>query len=243
MITDLIKEQGFVVLNNVISSKELDLARSIIMKNINLFKNTRNYSSARHLASFHLHNSMSPLMALAQHLPIKSSLSQLLGNYIFLDFSDITVNRSQQWHKDLLRGKYTRYYEDKKNICRDFHGHVYKILIYLQDQSSLKVIKNSHIKDINLNSDHFAIPKLNDEIININSRLGDVVILDICSNHAGSTDEECKKLNLLGGKDTRILVSFTFGKKSSWLSHRMMVGNQARFQDWNKKSDPINFSV
>lgn len=242
MITDLIKERGFAVLRNVISSKQLDLTRSIIMKNLNLFKNTRSYSSARHLASFHLHSSMSPLMTLAQHLPIKIILSKLLGDYIFLDFSDITVNRSQQWHKDLLRGKYTRYYENKNNICRNFHGHVYKVLIYLQDQSSLKVIKNSHVKDVNLNSDQFAIPKLNDEVIDVNSKQGDVVILDICSNHAGSTDEECRKLNLLGGKDTKILVSFTFGKKSSWLSNVMMVGNQARLQDWNEESDPVNFS-
>ena len=174
----------------------LDSLRTLIIKHIHLFENTRSYSVSRHLPSFHIYKPLSSLMALSQQPDINILLNNILGDYKFLNFSDITINRSQSWHKDLLRGKYIKYYEGKKTICSDFHDHVYKLLIYLQDQSSLKIIKNSHLKDINLHSDEFAQPSTSDQIVQINSKKGDAILMDICLTHAGSNEDECSSLDL-----------------------------------------------
>jgi len=239
MIVDSTKKQGYGVVKKLFDTNLLDSLRALIIKHIHLFENTRSYSASRHLPSFHIYKSLSSLMALSQNPDIKILLNSVLGDYKFLNFSDITINRSQPWHKDLLRGKYTKIYEGKKTICSDFHDHVYKLLFYLQDQSSLKIIKNSHIEDIDLHSDEFAQPNTSDEIIKINSKKGDAILLDICSTHAGSNDDECSSLDLFDQGNTKILITFVFGKTDSWLSGVMEEGNQARLIDWNKKYKKI----
>ncbi len=146
--------------------------------------------------------------------------------------SDITVNRSQPWHKDLLRGPY-REYLDADDPCARWHGSVFKFLAYLQASASLRVVSGSHREDLDLSSDEHAVPRSERNILLVEAAAGDVVILDVCATHRGS--EEAAFLSLGPDAEPKILVSTVFGSATSELTDRLELGNAVRQSDWMRR--------
>jgi hypothetical protein len=75
-------------------------------------KNTRPTPSSRHLAGFHRYPELESLHGqLAGNKKVLNFMKLVLGvqQVRSIGLSDITINRSQNWHKDLLRGKYESY--------------------------------------------------------------------------------------------------------------------------------------
>jgi hypothetical protein len=96
------------VLKGALTQREVTKARAKVLDNLSLMKNTRPTPSARHLAGFHRYPTLEPLQALITgNAGIRSIMTRLGGmDARIFGLSDITVNRSQPWHKDLLRGQY-----------------------------------------------------------------------------------------------------------------------------------------
>lgn len=234
-ITAEIKITGLGVLPGVFDQDTIEETRRIILENLHLMKNTRRTASSRHLAGFHRFPALEPLHCLITNSPqIQDVLRDLSSGEIrTLGLSDITINRSQQWHKDLLRGKYQQYH-DSEHICTESNGKAFKALVYLQDSSSLQFIEGSHRQDISLSSDDSAIPENEGDARRVEVHAGDVVIMDICTTHRGSTEEQCSSPEL--EKHPRILMSTVFGQVDCAFTDSMEVGNSIRQVDWARKS-------
>ena len=170
----------------------------------------------------------------------------LTGNSVIKDFlefmlkgssvrsiglSDITINRSQHWHNDLLRGKYQTYLD--KSINWEVGGGVYKVLFYLQDSASLKYIKGSHIKPIALDDDRYAEPGKEDEVAAIRVHAGDVVIMDVRCSHRGA--DESVYASGKWDDNPRILISTVLGGIDYRLTRDMEAGNSQRLLDWDER--------
>ena len=102
--------------------------------------------SSGHLAGFHRYPELEHLHALVSSNPLvldilrtATGCSQIRS----IGLSDITVNRSQQWHVDLLRGRYQAHLQPETCWGSDGGG-VYKILLYLQPGATLKVVPGAH---------------------------------------------------------------------------------------------------
>ncbi len=97
------------------------------------------------MASFHRFPGLEPVHTLLTgNAKVAVVLTELLEPALrTIGMSDITVNRSQQWHKDLLRGKFSRYVADE-NPCANHSGKLFKVILYLQDSASLLVVR-AHI--------------------------------------------------------------------------------------------------
>jgi hypothetical protein len=130
-----LRDHGHTTLKNVIRPSAVEGFRQQILQNRRLFKNTRSSSSALHLAGFH------------RFPELESLHTQLTGNRVmrrFLEYvlqeqpiqslglSDITISRSQPWHKDLLRGKFRQYLQEQDEVWGRNGGGVFKVLFYLQ---------------------------------------------------------------------------------------------------------------
>ncbi len=104
-----LQQSGFAVLKGVFSKEMIAEARQQVLANRGLFKNTRPLPSAGHLAGFHRFPALESLHTMLTANPvIRDFLKCVLNGQEIrsIGLSDITINRSQQWHKDLLRGKY-----------------------------------------------------------------------------------------------------------------------------------------
>ena len=236
-MTDLInlKINGFCILQNLFNLEQIEYAKKIVIDNLNLFKNTRPYSSSRHLAGFHRYPQLNILHSmLSSNCDIYNIISRKLdgSNLVFIGLSDITLNRSQEWHCDLLRGSFSKYLNE--DICWGTQGGgVFKVLLYLQDSNSLAVVPGSHLNKILLDDDKFSIPKNPDCISFVNVTKGDVVIMDIRLIHRGSSNKEMHSLNLVNNQ--KILISTTFGGDNYPLTKAMEIGNFFRLKAWIEK--------
>lgn len=232
-----LQENGFTTLRGIFEQEEVSSYRELIQQNLNLFKNTRLSSSALHLAGFHRFPELESLHAQLAGNPVVHRLLQHLhsdSGLQSLGLSDITINRSQCWHKDLLRGKFSSYLQDQAMIWGANGGGVYKILFYLQSGSSLKVIRGSHKIPIPLQSDQSSEPDENDPVVSIPVEQGDVVVMDIRMSHRGASEEV-----YASGKydhDPRILVSTALGFSNRPLSRAMEKGNFHRLMDWMERN-------
>lgn len=236
-MTDLInlEKNGFCILHNLFNLEQIEYAKKIVMDNLNLFKNTRSYSSSRHLAGFHRYPQLNILHSmLSSNCNIYNLISRKLDgmNLVNVGLSDITINRSQEWHCDLLRGSFSKYLN--ADICWGTQGGgVFKALLYLQDGKGLAVVPGSHLNKILLDDDKFSVP-LNDNYISyVNVAKGDVVIMDIRLIHRGSSDKEMSTLNLANNQ--KILISTTFGGEDYPLTNAMEIGNFFRLKAWIDK--------
>lgn len=232
-VVNAVREVGIGVIPGVYKPKTIAEMRRITLDNLHLMKNTRQTPSSRHLAGFHRFPALEPLHNLITsstlvHCVLKGLCSKELRT---IGISDITINRSQQWHKDLLRGKY-QHYLDGENVCANSNGKVFKVLVYLQDSSSLQFVEGSHRQDISLSSDIHAIPENEVNIHRVKANAGDVVVMDICTTHRGATEEQCSLPGL--EENPRILLSAVFGQVNCAFSDKMEIGNVVRQVDWAK---------
>lgn len=167
---------------------------------------------------------------LTGHKYIQSYLTRLCGDQVrTIGLSDITVNRSQQWHKDLLRGKFRHLLGEHSKSSRS-HGLLYKVIVYLQDSNSLLFIPGSHKQDIALDSDERAIPKDISQVRGISTRAGDVVLIDICTTHRGSEEEAF--MSDEKAANPSILISTVFGAVDNEFTNIMEAGNAIRLSEW-----------
>jgi hypothetical protein len=228
---------GFTVLKGVLPKTTIQAFRRRVLENRALLKNTRPTRSSLHLAGFH------------RFPEFETMHTELAGNPVILGFlkaalrgesvrsiglSDITVNRSQCWHRDLLRGRFSAFLENANDFWGPEAGGVYKVLCYLQDGASLKVIKGSHLQAAPLDSDSASEPGEDSPVEAIAVEEGDIVITDIRISHRGSAESAFD-----GGvydADPRILVSTAMGGVNMPLTRAMEIGNFHRLMDWMERN-------
>lgn len=229
-----VREFGIGIIPRVFKTETIEEIRSIILENLYLMKNTRQTPSSRHLAGFHRYPALEPLHnIITSSTQVYDVLKDLCSKEVrTIGLSDITINRSQQWHKDLLRGKY-QHYLDGENICAESNGKAFKVLVYLQDSSSLQFVEGSHRHDISLSSDVAAVPENESNIHRVKVCAGDVVVMDICTTHRGATEEQCSLPGL--AESPRILLSTVFGQVNCAFTDKMEIGNAVRQIDWAKE--------
>ena len=145
-----------------------------------------------------------------------------------IGLSDITINRSQHWHTDLLRGKYEPYLNGVDIWGSECAG-VYKLLMYLQD-GNLKIVRGSHRVPVSLENDEHAEPGDNADVVGVSFKAGDVVVMDIRTSHRGSTEDVF--LSGVYDDDPKILVSTALGVDGGKLTDAMEFGNARRLMDW-----------
>lgn len=231
-------DNGYCIISGAFGSDEIAKMRINILANLHLMSNTRRTKTAFHIAGFHRFRDLEHLH---REISDNSGLSEILAAIynphaiVTLGLSDITINRSQPWHTDLLRGKYA-YFVDPEFCWNTPAPPCLKALVYLQDGQSLKVVSGSHLKPIDLRSDMHAIPESKTLVTPLDVKAGDIVLIDIRLIHRGATEDEMQDKGL--GVDAKILVSTVFGDRWSLLTQAMQVGNMHRLVDWdNRKSE------
>jgi hypothetical protein len=230
-----LKQDGVTVLRGVFAYKNIKEARTQIIKNRYLFKNTRPTPSSGHIAGFHRFPMLESLHSMLSCNPIVNDFIDFcLNNHPVrsIGLSDITINRSQHWHTDLLRGKYFHFIKEFLDWNDDAIG-IYKVLLYLQDGKSLQYIRGSHLNPISLDNDHYAEPNQNDSVVPVSVFAGDIVIMDIRCSHRGAEES----IYATGNWDDnpRILISTVLAKLNCPLANALEVGNFHRLQDWMRR--------
>lgn len=232
-----LRTHGYVVLKSVIEKDVIEHSRRQVVDNLSLFKNTRPNPSSRHLAGFHRYPELESLhTALSSNKSVLELLNATLqGKGVrTIGLSDITINRSQKWHKDLLRGRFSSYI-DNESICWEKNvGDGYKILLYLQSGSSLKVICGSHLLPISLENDSYSEPDDETLVESIPVEAGDIVVMDIRTSHRGSSEEVYPSEESVN--NPRILISTVLGCIDSALTKEMELGNLYRMMDWMERN-------
>jgi hypothetical protein len=228
-------DDGVVVLDGLFSSEEVEEARRSVLSNIHLLRNTRPNRSSGHLAGFHRHPRLRNLHdLLSRNGDVLSVLSEAMGACAIrpIGLSDITVSRSQQWHVDLLRGKYQRHLTPE--ICWGTEGGgVYKALLYLQRGTALRVLPGAHRNPVPLDADQYAEPKDLAGVTPVEVPSGAVVLMDIRLPHRGQSEDEL--MTSENPARPKILVSTVLGDDRKLLTAAMESGNSERQRDWDAR--------
>lgn len=229
-----IRQDGAAVFPGVFQPDQIAWARRVVLDHLDHMPNTRPFAGSRHMAGFHRFPSLEPLHSMLTGSPaVRDIMRRLCGERArTIGISDITVNRSQQWHKDLLRGQF-RQHLGSGPCCADWHGTVFKVIVYLQDSSSLKIVPGSHRRDIDLESDEHAVPVDESSVLPVPARAGDAVVIDICTTHRGSPEQAFSAGESTGA--AKILVSTVFGRHGAPLTDRMELGNAVRLTSWTSR--------
>jgi GR25 family glycosyltransferase involved in LPS biosynthesis len=233
---DELRKHGFTVLRGVFDRQTIEAARAQVLANRSLFRNTRPTPSAGHLAGFHRFPALESLHGLLTgDSRITGLIEMAVGGARIstIGLSDITINRSQPWHVDLLRGKY-REFLDTSLIWGPEGGGLYKVLLYLNDSDSLRVVRRSHVERISLESDDHAEPADDAEITPVPVYVGNVVVMDLRCCHRGA--DEGAYASGQWDDDPRILVTTVFGAADRELTRAMEIGNFHRLMDWSERS-------
>jgi len=223
---------GYIVLDGLYPPGVIADARECIIDNIALFKNTRPNPGSGHLAGFHRHPRLEQLHGLVStNEAALEVLREATGSVAIrsIGLSDITVNRSQQWHVDLLRGKY-RHHLDPTICWGPDGGGLYKVLLYLQPGNSLKVVPGAHTKPIALDSDRESEPLDGAEVRSVEVESGSLVVMDIRLPHRGATEEELSNPGFLA--EPKMLITTVLGDARKPLTKAMEIGNMERMSDW-----------
>lgn len=224
-------KRGFVVLEGL-SLAAVQGARKRIIENAHLLKNTRPNPTSGHIAGFHRYPGLEPLHALVSSNPaVLDILRATTGCSLIrsIGLSDITVNRSQEWHVDLLRGRYQSHLSPE--ICWGPRGGgVYKVLLYLQAGATLKVAPGAHTRPTALDDDRKSAPRSAAEAEAIAVQSGGIVLMDIRLPHRGSSEEE---LWNTGADNSKMLVSTVLVGDKMPLGDAMERGNFERLLDWD----------
>lgn len=229
-----LRQDGYTCLPGLYASAAIDEARERVCKHIHLLRNTRPNQSSGHLAGFHRYPELEPLHApVSCHENILGILSAATDDTRMrsIGLSDITVNRSQEWHVDLLRGKFQHHLTAE--ICwGPLGGGVYKVLWYLQNGRSLKVVPGAHTRPIELSNDQASEPRDISGTRSIAMEAGDVILMDIRLPHRGSTEAELSSEDFR--RTPKILVSTVLGAATRPLTQAMEKGNWERLLDWDQ---------
>lgn len=226
---------GYCILPSVFSDSDIENFRAAAVANLGIMGQTRDVAHSYHLAGFHRFPSLSAIHArIASEGAINQFLSAYYGGspYYAIGLSDITVNRSQQWHTDLLRGRYSKFLENGI-AWQESGGSCIKALVYLQDGASLGILPGSHLVPSPLDDPLLDSLARSQNVVWLNVRAGDVVMMDIRMLHRGSTDEEMRRPEL--AQAPKILVSTVFGSIGSAFTQAMQIGNVHRMADWDRR--------
>ncbi|HEX8535694.1 MAG TPA: hypothetical protein VF662_16155 [Allosphingosinicella sp.] len=234
-IAEGLLRDGYAVLNGLFAETAVEQARRCVLENSSLLRNTRPNPSAGHLAGFHRYPALEHLHAMLSTQPgVLDVLKKATGSAFMqsIGLSDITVNRSQEWHVDLLRGKYRHHLNSR--ICWGADGGgVYKVLLYLQSGQSLRIVPGAHIKAVDLDSDRKSEPEDPSEVTTVNVTAGAVILMDIRLPHRGSSERELSNGDFLASP--KILISTVLGGESRPLTAAMEKGNFERLLDWDTR--------
>lgn len=226
---------GLTILPDIFPLEVIERTRSQILEHYSLLLNTRPTASSRHLAGFHRYPEFENLHSLISCNPtILSFLKYVLNGQRIRNtgISDITVNRSQCWHKDLLRGPYQSFL-DYDEVWKS-EGEIFRIVLYLQDSTKLKIVPGSHLEPISLESDYYAIPVNEDNVMAVPVKAGSVVIMDVRTTHRGGYEHDFEKIN--GNDSLSILVATTLGLDSSTFTAQLEYGNAYRLKKWMERN-------
>lgn len=234
-LTEQCREQGYCVLPSVFTEAEIEIFRAATTKDLGRMGRTRGISHSYHLAGFHRFPSLTAIHTrITENDRLTRFLTACYGDtpYYALGLSDITVNRSQHWHTDLLRGRYSHFLDHCTPWSKEA-GVCLKALVYLQDGSSLRLVPRSHLSPLPLDDAALeCLADTEDDIVRVEVRAGDVVMMDIRALHRGSTDDDMRSTTLV--QHPKILVSTVFGPIASPLSCAMAIGNAHRMADWDR---------
>lgn len=236
-------ESGYLVLKGLFDEASTQAARQTVLRNADLFRNTRPNPSSGHLAGFHRYAALEPLHALLSTRPeVLSLLTAATGcaQLRTIGLSDITINRSQEWHVDLLRGRYRQHLSP--TLCwGEEGGGVYKVLWYLQPGRSLRVMPGAHRIPRTLDDDRSSEPPEASQTRQIELDAGDVILMDLRLPHRGSTEAELA--SELHRKSPKILISTVLGADARKMTRAMEVGNFERLMDWEARHDAHRYDV
>lgn len=228
-----LRDRGFVVLDGVVPADLVESARSSVLDNLHFLKNTRPNPSAGHSAGFHRHPELEHLHMLVSTNPLANRIiSEATGapRVRSIGLSDITLNRSQPWHVDLLRGQYRRHLN--ADLCWGSDGGgVFKVLLYLQPGSTLRVLPGAHASPVPLDDDRKVEPQDAAEAEAVAVTSGSLVLMDIRLPHRGSSEEELATPASL--QTPKILVSTVLAGSNRPLGAAMERGNLERLLDWD----------
>lgn len=229
------ERRGYCVLPSVFTQQEIVDFRSTTMANLSWMGRTRRAAHAYHLAGFHRFPALTILHGRIVSDPrINQFASACLdtNSYGAIGLSDITVNRSQQWHTDLLRGRYSDFLAGGLPWAKSASTCI-KALVYLQDGSSLQIVPGSHLAPSPLDDGLLAGMAETQDAVRVKVRSGDVVMMDIRALHRGATDEEMSNPDL--AMTPKILCSTVFGPIGSPFAQAMQIGNAYRMADWDRQ--------
>ncbi len=235
-IQQSLSTNGYAIIPQAFSPNEIPGIRENVLAQLPLFKQTRATGNARHLASFHRHPALETLHTrISSNCKVLEALQSVYGEEIVtIGLSDITINRSQQWHKDLLREKYARHLEGIEIFSPETISPI-KALLYLQPSSALKVLPGSHLHASDLMKGDKAMEEKWEDVKELNIQSGDVILIDIRLTHAGSTEADLSNKQL--DEDAKILVSTVFAQNRSSLTRGMERGNMERLFDWQDRDN------
>lgn len=225
-----LKEDGYIIIKNFYTPKDILTMRQIILHNMKYKKNmfiTGNNSGSK--PDFLRDPSFKNIISLLKINDIHHIMKQVFNAPFHLcSHNDIGLNRIVNWHKDTLNNEYKIY--QKTNIWTKHEGEsheIYKFLIYLQDHSNnndgLQLIEKSHSNPIiELGSTYKKY---------INSSIGDVIIFDQRITHRGSSSDNFYY--------DRILISMGFGKNNIF-TKEFEEGTIRRQNNQNKQIIALN---
>lgn len=231
----VLDRDGVFVLKQALSADQIKDMRAQVLAHKDSMARTRLAAHARHLAGFHRLAELSPLHEIFEsNAPLQQALLDLFGqeNARSIGLSDITINRSQHWHTDLLRGKYAPFL-DGIDVWAAPRASCVKALAYLQDGKSLRYVRGSHKAPSPL--DDAALEALAEtaDVTQLDVAAGDIVLMDLRTLHRGSSDAEMASPELEVAP--KILVSTVYGHSEAALTQAMEKGNAARLADWDAR--------
>lgn len=234
-LRDCLETDGFCVLRGVFDAASIMKFRETTLNNLGEMGQTRNVGHSYHLAGFHRFPCFSDIHTqMLQSRMINDFLHDFFAGdrYMAIGLSDITINRSQHWHTDLLRGEYAKYLENVDPWAHS-RGPCIKALAYLQPGKSLRIVRGSHLSSSPLNDAELEELAHSQNVEQLEINAGDVVMMDIRALHRGSTDDEMNNPAL--ASDPKVLLSSVFGRTSSAFSRAMQIGNAHRMAAWDEK--------
>lgn len=226
-------------LEKVIAPEAIDNMRRLIASNLLYGSKTRDYDLNWHIPYFQRYSELESIHKyLLKQEPLNSAARSLLNSdkICSTSISDITVNRSQDWHKDLFRGPYRNLLPmNKWNPFDEQIPFAYRCLVYLQDGKSLQVISGSDTQEVCLENDSFSKPQKEDQVITLQANAGDVIFFDIRTTHRGKSYNDCSRIKTMNGIPMMIGLTLTY-RESRWL-YWLEFLNRARLRDWHTKHD------
>lgn len=227
--------QGYCVLPSVFEGAMVARFRDAVLGSLDMMGKTRNIEHSRHLAGFHRFPQLTTLHSELVSNPAVNSFLQSYfkaSPYYAIGLSDITINRSQEWHTDLLRGKFGSFLPEGL-AWKVSHPGCLKALVYLQPGKSLRIVPGSHLSPTPLDDRELDKLAQASEHVQLELNAGDVVMMDIRALHRGSTVDQMSDPEL--ALNPKILVSTVFGPIGSGFAQAMQLGNAHRLMEWDQR--------